>query len=422
MKKFFLLSLVFVIFLNLGCKNEENNPTTPTPAGPKAPVLAEPADSAIDVLANPTLIWFTVDDAETYSLQVSLSRTFETVLFAENGIVATQKLISGLTNLKDYFWRVRAVNKNGTSDWSTIRSFTTTLGAIPQAPALVAPSDNKDSVSINPEFIWKKSLGAVSYSLQVSKSNTFTSLVVDIADIKDTFKVVSSLDSVTAYFWRIVATNRYGNQNSSPNLFYTVGAFRCGSVLIYAGKTYNTVLVGSQCWLKENLDVGVYVPSTYTGSTHSDVSNNGIIEKYCYNNNPSNCTTYGGLYDWNEAMGYVTTAGAQGICPPGWHIPTNEQLQALFTAVGGNSNALKAIGQGTGNGTGTNSSGFSALLAGFRSSNGVFSNLGNYAYFWSSSEYSTGDAHDMYLGLSDSDISFSNDGKDYGFSIRCAKD
>jgi len=95
-------------------------------------------------------------------------------------------------------------------------------------------------------------------------------------------------------------------------------------------------------------------------------TNSGIIEKYCYNNDTNNCNTYCGLYQWNEAMQYVTTPSAQGICPNGWHIPTKAEFEKLANTVDNDGNALKAIGQGTGSGAGTDTSGFSALLAGSR--------------------------------------------------------
>ena len=191
------------------------------------------------------------------------------------------------------------------------------------------------------------------------------------------------------------------------------GVFECGtSTIIYAGKTYNTVLIGSQCWLKENLNVGTRI----NGS--SNQTNNSTIEKYCYNDLESNCNTYGGLYLWNEAMQYVTTPGTQGICPPGWHIPTKAELQTLASAVGNDGNALKAVGQGTG----TNTSGFSALLAGYRSSSGSFGHLGSYASFWSSTVYNASNAYTLFLTSYDSTISFPYDGKDFGFSVRCLQD
>ena len=136
----------------------------------------------------------------------------------------------------------------------------------------------------------------------------------------------------------------------------------------YEGKIYHTVQIGTQCWLRENLDIGTMILGI------QDQSNNGLIEKSCYNNNPNNCNTFGGLYQWYEAMQYDTTTGSRGICPPGWHIPTLYEFWTLRNAVWwfGMGNALKAVGQGSGDGAGTNTSGFSALLAGMRGNPPVY--------------------------------------------------
>jgi len=184
----------------------------------------------------------------------------------------------------------------------------------------------------------------------------------------------------------------------------------------YAGKTYNTVTIGNQVWLKENLDVGTMIQG------NQNTSNNGIIEKYCYNNDPNYCNTYGGLYQWDEAMQYTTSAGTQGICPSGWHIPTNAEFQTLAVNVGNDGNVLKAIGQGTGSGVGTNTSGFSALLAGYRNNYGDFNFLGKYAHFWGSPEYNAASAYSLSLYHSDSYINFYYVSKGLGFSVRCLKD
>jgi uncharacterized protein (TIGR02145 family) len=185
----------------------------------------------------------------------------------------------------------------------------------------------------------------------------------------------------------------------------------------YGGKTYNTVQIGSQCWLKENLDVGTMIDSM------ANASNNGIIEKYCYRNNPANCTIYGGLYQWNEAMQYDTKQGAQGICPTGWHIPDTSDFITLGNTVNWNDNTLKAIGQGIGNGAGTNTSGFSGLLAGYRSDDGGFFDLGSYATFWSSTESSYGGgAANMKLDYDDSDYGGWASFFEEGYSVRCLKD
>jgi len=189
--------------------------------------------------------------------------------------------------------------------------------------------------------------------------------------------------------------------------------FACSDQIRYEGKTYNTIQIGSQCWLKENLDIGTMT----TGG--SGQTNNGTIEKYCYNNDTANCTTYGGLYQWNEAMQYVTTEGAKGICPNGWHIPTLAELQTLKAIVNNDGNSLKAIGQGTGGGAGTNTSGFSALLAGYIHS--IFEGLGGATWYWSSTGGVTA-AYYVYLLDTNNTIGFYYQLNWYGVSIRCLKD
>lgn len=208
---------------------------------------------------------------------------------------------------------------------------------------------------------------------------------------------------------------------SSPTVQIRISAddgieFICGTDKIkHEGKIYNTIEIGSQCWLKENLDVGTMIQGS------QNQSNNSVIEKYCYNNSAANCNTYGGLYQWNEAMQYVTTLGTKGICPTGWHIPTLAELQTLASAVGNNSNALKAIGQGSGSGAGTNSSGFSSLLAGRRNSD-TFHYLGSHAHYWSSSLNDSNSANFfMLLGEDNNPYSFSNP-HIVGFSVRCIRD
>jgi uncharacterized protein (TIGR02145 family) len=186
--------------------------------------------------------------------------------------------------------------------------------------------------------------------------------------------------------------------------------------VFYEGKTYNTVQIGNQCWLRENLDVGVMI----LGS--QEQTNNGVIEKYCYDNDPNNCNTYGGLYQWDETMQYVTTEGAQGICPPGWHLPTLAKFQALAASVNNDGNALKREDQGSGGGQGTNTSGFSALLAGGRYGGGNFYYFGIYATFWSSTEINATFVRTLFLTTNDSGIGLDTNVKGYGFSVRCIKD
>jgi uncharacterized protein (TIGR02145 family) len=184
----------------------------------------------------------------------------------------------------------------------------------------------------------------------------------------------------------------------------------------YGGKTYHTVQIAEQCWLRENLNVGQVVLSG------TDQENNGVIEKYCWIDEETNCTRYGALYQWNEAMQYATLPGSRGICPPGWHIPTLGEFRELDPVTGGNSNHLKALRQGSGGGAGTNLTGFSALLSGYRHLDGTFSMLGFQTYFWTSTEREAGTVPGLYLFYYYGDYFFYDLEKGFGLNIRCLRD
>ena len=192
----------------------------------------------------------------------------------------------------------------------------------------------------------------------------------------------------------------------------------CGlSKVKYANQIYRTVQIGTQCWFKDNLNVGVMAPP----------SNDGIIDKYCYNNDPANCAIYGGLYQWYEAMQWVTTEGAQGICPVGWHMPTEAQMEALVAFVNNDANALKREDQGTGTGQGTNTSGFSTLLAGAKDYNdSYFQGLGTINSFYVGKMGSCGTYTCVYsLGINGStNVITLGQGAipSWGLSVRCIKD
>ena len=135
-----------------------------------------------------------------------------------------------------------------------------------------------------------------------------------------------------------------------------------------------------------------------------------------------NCTRYGALYQWNEAMQYATAPGSGGICPPGWHIPTLPEFKALDTITGGNANHLKAVRQGDDDGAGTNLTGFGALLSGYRHLDGSFSMLGFQTYYWTSSEHDSLTVPGFYLFYYYHDFFFNNLEKGFGLNIRCLRD
>ena len=187
--------------------------------------------------------------------------------------------------------------------------------------------------------------------------------------------------------------------------------------------TYRIVTIGSQTWMAENL-------------------NYKTDNSYCYSNNASNCTKYGRLYTWAAAMdsagtwsvngkgcGYGKTCSpmfpVRGVCPTGWHLPTQTEWNTLFTAVGGSSTAGTKLKSTTGwnsSGNGTDDYSFSALPAGDRDDDGYYYDEGNRAYFWSSTELSNNYAYYMDLSCNYDDAYLSYDYKGNGFSVRCVKD
>jgi uncharacterized protein (TIGR02145 family) len=192
---------------------------------------------------------------------------------------------------------------------------------------------------------------------------------------------------------------------------------------------YGTVQIGTQCWMKQNLNIGTRINLT------SSQTDNGIIEKYCYNNIDNNCTTVGGLYQWNEMMQYFSSVGSQGICPIGWHIPsdadwftlenfvdptiTNPQATGYLGTDCGSKLKEAGTAHWTSPNTGaTNSSGFTALPGGV-SYPTAFYEMNGSAYFWSSDP---GSRSCRALAYSSPKIYNASLGADKGNSVRCVKD
>jgi len=187
-------------------------------------------------------------------------------------------------------------------------------------------------------------------------------------------------------------------------------------------KIYYTVQIGNQCWMAQNLNIGTRIDGI------GEQTDNGLIEKYCCDNAESNCGVYGGLYQWNEMMGYSTTPGVPGICPEGWHLPTDDAWTALTNNLGGESVAggkMKETGTthwNSPNTGATNSSGFTGLPGGYCYNYGTFGWFGYAGYFWSSTQFSTSDAWGRSLGYNYALFYRDYDFKGNGFSVRCLKD
>ncbi|WP_407457579.1 fibrobacter succinogenes major paralogous domain-containing protein [Fibrobacter sp.] len=201
------------------------------------------------------------------------------------------------------------------------------------------------------------------------------------------------------------------------------------------GKVYKTVKIGDQTWMAENLN---YDP----GQGGSDDAK--YDWSWCFNNEPKNCDVAGRLYTWAAAIDSVKLANdaenprncgdgkacylsstVQGICDKGWHLPTRMEWKALFTAVGNQSTAGVVLKSQVGwynDGNGTDAFGFSALPAGYSIDKDHFYDAGLFADFWSSTEYASKYAYDMYMKYNFEDALVVDFNKSYGYSVRCVKD
>ena len=179
-----------------------------------------------------------------------------------------------------------------------------------------------------------------------------------------------------------------------------------------------TVTIGAQTWMKYNSNNGVKIDR---GNTQT---NNGTVEKYCYNNSEGSCSSYGGLYQWDEMMQYSTTEGSQGICPTGFHLPSITEWKTMEMYLGMTQAQADASGyHGTDQGTqlktgGT--SGFNGLLGGYIY-NSTFNNLGSGGFFRTSTQFDSLDAWREGLFSSDARVYRTHEAKTYGFSVRCLK-
>ncbi len=214
------------------------------------------------------------------------------------------------------------------------------------------------------------------------------------------------------------------------------GVWTCGDALVDSrdGQSYATIQIGTQCWMAENLNIGT-IAYTYFGDNQSD---NDTIEKFCFFNDISYCNAYyGGLYQWNEMMQYDTTEGIQGICPTGWHIPTDAEWcvleQEVDSTITCSSTGTRGIDGGgklkypgtahwqSPNTGATNSSGFTALPAGDWSLEYGFVDLTASTSIWSSNGYGLG-AWSRGLGKSHAQVIRGYASQAYGFSVRCVRD
>jgi uncharacterized protein (TIGR02145 family) len=234
----------------------------------------------------------------------------------------------------------------------------------------------------------------------------------------------------TKYHFRINAINESGTANGSDVVFNTTDTayikINFNPDLVYdsiydaEGNKYRTIQIGTQTWTAENListklNDNTDIPLVLDITAWAALTTPG----YCWVSSDS--LGYGALYNW-----YTVSTGK--LCPEGWHVPSDEEWTILTDFLGGKSVAggkLKEAGtdhwQSPNTGA-TNESGFTGLPSGSRSYSGAYNNLGNYGFWWSTTEWppSGGWYRDVYYGYSSVDRSNAN--KKGGATVRCLKD
>ncbi len=220
----------------------------------------------------------------------------------------------------------------------------------------------------------------------------------------------------------------------------SVGNRACDTAAPYYDKcVYDTVQIGDQCWMNQNMNIG-----NMTNGVNNQGDYSSGVEKYCFENNQINpnptdyvssggCDTDGGLYQWHTVMGLpqicdnhdgtapcVVNINHQGICPSGWHIPTDEEWAALKTYLGGSGVAAKIEAQAP-VWNGTNSSGFNALRTGVRGTDGIFGSHYAVTFFRSTHMDSLNYGWNHWLYNGDPDINRGNYSRYSGYSLRCLK-
>ena len=366
--------------------------------------------------------------------------------------------LTGLTGGTFYHVRAYATNSQGTSygndlTFTTLTTPTVTTSSITNITQTTATSggiitsDGGAPVTAR-GVCWNTSSNPTT-------SNNFT---IDGSGTGTYVSNLTGLNSGTLYHVRAYATNNVGTAYGNDVVFTT--NYSCGQPLTDSrdNKVYNTVLIGTQCWMAQNLNIGIMI-------THArDQTNNDTIEKYCNGDSSVNCDVYGGLYEWGEAVQYlngatntttwnpVPTGNVQGVCPSGWHIPTNTEWCQMETLLDPSITNCTYIGIGSTGGSmgdsiggllketgfahwsspnngATNSHGFTALGGGNKCPN-VLSNCWtetkNCAYFLTSTEGILSDAAALawehYICHNYASMGRSLDYKTYGYSIRCVKD
>jgi hypothetical protein len=195
---------------------------------PTTPRLIGPYNRDVGLPTNITLFWEKSSGANSYDVQVATDYNFSYLAINNTDIANESYKVYYLDDNTEYYWRVRAVNDNGYSDWSEHRRFYTWSGSgTPSAPELLGPEYDQTGLPFDLTFIWEYTRGADNYDLQVSTTQDFTNIVININDIDQNWYKASGteLTDNTDYYWCVKASNESGDSWWSETRHFTTGGY-----------------------------------------------------------------------------------------------------------------------------------------------------------------------------------------------------
>lgn len=357
---------------------------------------------------------------------------------ANNGFYSGYTVSTSLAEDDDYQVKITLIDNQQKFDFSDFFKIQeATQNQPPDKPSNPNPGNGQEVEESSITLSWDctdPDEDPLTFDVYAAKNNSNpTSLIAQGISDKSVF--YSNLDPGATYYWKVVAKDDHQN--------VTVGDVWSFSTILVCpqiisdidGNQYETVLIGAQCWMKENLKTttyrnGITIPNVTDIDTWNQLTTGAYV---WYDNNITWKNSYGALYNW------YTVTDINGLCPEGWHVPLDSEWTILTDFLGGMGspygNELKSCRQvnsplsGNCNTTihprwnehaiqyGTDDYGFSGLPGGYIVGSG-FNNLGQFAYWWSSSERQTA-AFFRRLNWSNSEIQSGYYIKQYGFSIRC---
>ncbi len=395
--------------------------------------LNAPGVTAIANSANSiTVSWGSVTGATGYYIYRS---TTADGTYTQVGNSATTSYTDiGLSINTTYYYKVAAYNSIGIGNQSGYASVTTKF---------ITATASGTSITVS----WGSVTGT--YVYYIYRSTTVYGSYNQVGISTTTSYTDIGLSASTTYYYKIAAgtgsqSDDYASATTEPLAPSSSSSISSSSAtppssssfvssssvgysgsygsLTYSGQTYKTVAIGTQTWMAENLNYNAVGSKCYGDNTGGD--------------GQGYCTTYGRLYNWPTAMNIASNCDAstcssqinsphRGICPSGWHIPSQEDWNMMTAYIGGASTEgkkLKATSGWNNSGNGIDEYGFSARPGGGGSSGGTFGFAGYFGNWWTSIEYNSINAYTRSMSYSYGDAYWDNNPKSSLFSVRCLKD